>query len=93
MVEILGKTGGKLIEVPYDYKLDQSGVIKDSSIKTVVGTERAAGIYDLLQSDKLIEIIEVHSAMSAMIVENCVVKGSDNIALTFDGLWSSSLTD
>ena len=36
--------------------------------------------------------MEVHSGLSALIVENCKIQKEDGIH-RFDGLWSSSLTD
>lgn len=93
VLQILGKANGQLIEIPYDHTYDQNQQTKHITYNTVMGAERGAGIYNLLQSDQLIEIIEVHSAMSAMIVESCSIKGRDNKTRSFDGLWSSSLTD
>jgi phosphoenolpyruvate phosphomutase len=46
----------------------------------------------LLKVRKIIRIIESHSALSSMIIENVNVNKNAK-SLEFDGIWSSSLTD
>jgi phosphoenolpyruvate phosphomutase len=45
-----------------------------------------------LKNKEIVLILEAHNALSALIAENMVVE-RDGDKLTFDGVWSSSLTD
>ena len=54
--------------------------------------QRKLQLKRLLKVKKIIRVIESHSALSSLIVENINIKKNGKI-LQFDGIWSSSLTD
>jgi len=63
------------------------------SAKTTIGTtpdRRRCSLSELLEQKRLIRILEVHNGLCGLIVENLRV-GEDR--RSFDGMWSSSLTD
>ena len=53
---------------------------------------RRASLKRLINSKKIVRIIEAHSPLSALIGEKIKVN-KDNNFREFDGFWSSSLTD
>ena len=92
VIDCLTTWGGKLIEVPYTQGI--SGT-KMNNLLLELGTTsdiRRARLRRLLSSKPIVRILEAHNAISALIAENTVVKrnGKDS---SFDGVWSSSLTD
>lgn len=92
VIKILKKWSGKLIEVPYTKNISSS-LIKKKIMKTGTTPEiRQIKFKRLINVKKIVRILEAHSPLSAMIVENTnIVK--KNKFHEFDGMWSSSLTD
>ena len=92
VITTLKKWSGKLIEVPYTKNISSS-LIKKKIMKTGTTPEvRQIKFKRLINVKKIVRILEAHSPLSAMIVENTnVVK--KNKFYEFDGMWSSSLTD
>ena len=88
VIEILNGWGGELIEVPYTKGISSTQIQK--AVKEFGTTpERRRGILKrLLQSKKLVRILEAHSGISAKIVESAEYNGR-----SFDGIWISWLTD
>jgi len=46
-----------------------------------------------LKPKKIVRIMEAHSGLSGLIVENTTVKNKEEVSVEFDGMWASSLTD
>lgn len=92
VIKTLKKWSGKLIEVPYTKNIS-STKIKSEILKTGTTPEiRKSKFKRLINVKKSIRILEAHSPLSAMIVENTnIIK--NNKFYEFDGMWSSSLTD
>ncbi len=92
VIKLLKKWSGKLIEVPYTKNIS-STQIKDKFLK--IGTspdKRKSKLVRLMEAKKIVRILESHSALTGLIIENLkVIK--NNKFLDFDGMWSSSLTD
>lgn len=89
---VMEKWGGKVIEIPYT-KGVTSSAIKDE--KRMIGTTpevRLKTLRRLIASKDVVRIMEVHSGISALIVENLEVQTDDGLKF-YDGMWSSSLTD
>ncbi|RLA07415.1 MAG: phosphoenolpyruvate phosphomutase, partial [Gammaproteobacteria bacterium] len=92
VLEILSQWGGELIEIPYSSDISDQN-IKNQLMKLGVTTvSRLQRLKYLLQHKKIIKILEAHNALSALIGENTQVKRADEV-VSFDGFWSSSLTD
>ncbi len=91
VIRLLKKNKGKLIEIPYTKKISSSS-IKSSLINHLTPTSRVSILRRLLDSKKIIKVLESHSPLSGLIAENIKFERKKNIE-QFDGMWSSSLTD
>jgi phosphoenolpyruvate mutase len=91
VIKELKKWNGKLIEPKYlktisknyQKKILQMGITPD---------QRKLKLNRLLKVRKILRILESHSALSSMIIENVNINKNGKL-LEFDGIWSSSLTD
>ena len=92
VLKTLKRWGGVLIEPKYTKNIS-SKKIKEKIIK--LGTTpdiRRSKLKRLLNSKKLIRVLEAHNPISGMIIENLQITKSGKLD-EFDGMWSSSLTD
>ena len=91
-LKALKKYGGKLIEIPYTKGISSDAITKFHNLSLVTPDSRRGMFRRLLEIKKISRFIEAHSPISALIGENISItkKGKK---LTFDGFWSSSLTD
>jgi phosphoenolpyruvate phosphomutase len=93
VIELLKKWGGKLIEIPYSSDISEIH-IKEQMIKLgITATARQARLRKLINAKSVVKILEVHNALSGLIAENVSETLEDGEVVTFDGMWSSSLTD
>ena len=92
VVETINKWGGELIEVPYTPGISSTKINK--SIREVGTTPgiRLKRLRRLIQSKKIVRIIEAHSGLSGLIVEHTKFE-KNGVIREFDGMWASSLTD
>ena len=92
VIDTLAQWGGKLVEPEYTPGISSTQLNK--AIREVGTTPdiRRARLRRLLNAKPLVRVLEAHSGLSGLIVENTsVVK--DNIKREFDAMWLSSLTD
>ena len=91
-LKVLKTYGGKLVEIPYTKGVTSAAYTKHlNSISTTPDVRRGL-LSRLLDSKKILRIIETHNPISAIIAENLIYeKKNENVS--FDGFWSSSLTD
>ena len=92
VITTLKKWGGKLIEPKYTKNISSS-LIKKIILK--VGTSadtRKSKLKRLLEAKTIVRVLESHSALTGMIIENLKIIKKQSY-LEFDGMWSSSLTD
>ena len=89
--KILEKNNGKLIEVPYTKNISSSS-IKSSLINYLTPPSRTSILNRLIQSKRIVRVIESHSPLSGLIIENLKFENKKKIE-QFDAMWSSSLTD
>lgn len=91
-IEILAEWGGQLVEPEYTKGISSTSA--HVHLKEIGTTPqlRLARLKRLLKAKKMIRIMEAHSALSALIVENTEVKKPGEAPRTFDGFWCSSLT-
>jgi len=92
VIDIISEWGGELVEIPYTQGIS-STQLNNSLIE--IGTTvdiRRARLRRLIHAKPIVRILEAHNALSALIAENTEVKRGDRMA-SFDGVWSSSLTD
>ncbi len=92
VIEVLGQWGGELIEPKYTEGISSTQL---NTAMREIGTTpeiRMKRFRRLLASNRVVRILEVHSGLTALIVENTKIS-HDERELEFDGMWISSLTD
>ena len=93
VIKVLKSWGGKLIEFPYTKKISYSKV-KEKIIETGTTPDiRKSKLKRLINAKKIVRVLESHSALSGLIIENLKIINKSKIFLEFDCMWSSSLTD
>ena len=92
VIDTLTEWGGQLIEIPYTAGISSTQLHK--AIKEVGTTPqlRLGSLRRLLAAKPLITFLDVHHALSGLIIEHTevLVNGKSR---QFDGMWGSSLTD
>jgi phosphoenolpyruvate phosphomutase len=91
VIKELKKWKGKLIEPKY-FKNISKDYQKKIFQMSITPDQRKLKLRRLLKVKKIIRILESHSALSSMIIENVNINKNGKL-FQFDGLWSSSLTD
>lgn len=92
VIDTLADWGGELIEPSYTDGISSSKVkMTLKELGTTPGV-RLASLRRLLDSRDLVRLMEVHSGLTGLIVENLSVNRGGRV-VEFDGMWSSSLTD
>lgn len=92
VIDLLSSWEGELIEIPYSSEISDKN-IKDQLLKLgITSVNRSSRLKGLLKSKKILQILEVHNALSALIAENLKAERNGQL-VSFDGFWSSSLTD
>ena len=92
VIDILATWGGELVEPEYTEGISSTQLNK--AIREVGTTPdiRRRRLRRLLNSKPVVRVMEAHSGLSGLIVENTnVVK--NNVKHEFDAMWLSSLTD
>ena len=92
VIDLLATWGGELVEVPYTQGISSSAL--NLAIKEIGTTPdiRRASLKRLLAAKPLIKLLDIHNALSGLIVEHTKVENDGKIE-EFDGMWGSSLTD
>ena len=92
VISYFSKNAGELIEPAYTKGISDSGFKSSLAQLGITGMNRIGRLRQLLSQNKTIHVLEAHNALSALVAENLVVeRGGLNVS--FDALWSSSLTD
>ena len=92
VIKELKKWNGVLIEPKYFKNVSKITQKKKILYLGITPDQRKLQLKRLLKVKKIIRVIESHSALSSLIVENININKNGKI-LQFDGIWSSSLTD
>ncbi len=93
VIRILKSWGGKLIEIPYEKNISHLKV-KEKIIETGTTPDiRKSKLKRLIKAKKIVRVLESHSALSGLIIENLKIINKSKTFLEFDCMWSSSLTD
>lgn len=90
--EVMKEWGGQVVEIPYTQGINSSSLAESASSIGTTPDVRRATLRRLIAAKKIVRIMEAHSGLSGLIVENAEVEKEDGIH-RFDGMWSSSLTD
>jgi len=91
VIEVLSTWGGMLIEIPYSVEFSNLSKHIEDNLSNTVDIRRGM-LRRLIHSKPVVKILEAHNPLSALIAETTEVE-RNNIKVSFDGLWSSSLTD
>lgn len=90
--EVMNELGGRVIEIPYTQGIDSSSL--DKEIKAIGTTPdvRLKSLRRLIKAKPIVRILEAHDGLCGLIIETLEIKNGLKNA-SFDGMWSSSLTD
>jgi phosphoenolpyruvate phosphomutase len=92
VIDTLDKWGGELVEIPYTKGISSTQLNESLSIIGTTVDVRRARLRRLINAKPIVRILEAHNALSALIAENTEVPRNAKM-VSFDGVWSSSLTD
>ncbi len=92
-LETLKKLGTKLIEIPYTKNISSSGLNERMFQQNMLPNNRMSSLKRMIDNGKFCRIIEAHSPLSALISEKIFIEKKSGEKISFDGFWSSSLTD
>ncbi len=84
--------GGEVIEIPYTKGITSSGLFESMKELGTTPDIRLKSLRRLLAVKNPIRIMEAHSGLSGLIIEKIEIECDDGWR-SFDGMWSSSLTD
>jgi phosphoenolpyruvate phosphomutase / 2-hydroxyethylphosphonate cytidylyltransferase len=92
VIKALAEWGGTLIEPSYTTGISSTQL--NAALREVGTTPdvRRSALRRLLAAKPIVRILEAHSGLSSLIVENARVR-RDGQQQDFDGIWLSSLTD
>lgn len=92
VIDTMAQWGGQLVEVAYTEGISSTQL--NNALKEVGTTPdiRLRRLRRLINSKKIVRIIEAHNGLTGLIVENTKVEVNGQ-AREFDGMWASSLTD
>ena len=93
VIEILSQQGGELIEVSYSYDISDLKIKEQMSKLGITTNARQSRLRKLIEAKPVVKILETHNALSGLIAENASETLDNGETVTFDGMWSSSLTD
>jgi len=93
VIEILKEWDGKLVEVPYSNNINDLHIKEQMTKLGITTSARMGRLRKLIEAKPIVKILEVHNALSGLIAENANELLKDGERVSFDGMWSSSLTD
>jgi len=93
VVDILEAFDGKLIEVPYSLNINSHDMKEQMTKMGITTSARMGRLRRLINAKPVVKILETHNALSGLIAENACETLEDGEVVSFDGMWSSSLTD
>ena len=92
VIKVIKKWNGKLLEPKYTKKYSVDTFEKELHETGNSPDIRRERLKRLIDSKKIVRVLESHSPLTGLIIENLKVKNKNSF-LEFDGMWSSSLTD
>ncbi|MCL5255763.1 MAG: phosphoenolpyruvate mutase [Gammaproteobacteria bacterium] len=93
VIDVLAEWGGELIEVPYTPGISSSKLNK--ALKEIGTTPeiRLKSLRRMLKVKPIVRFLDIHNALSGLIIENTHIIDENGRRREFDGMWGSSLTD
>jgi len=92
VISLMEKQGGQVIEIPYTQGINSSALSDNMKAIGTTPEIRMKTLRRLIDAKNIVRIMEAHSGLSGLIIENLEVIKQDGLH-TYDGMWSSSLTD
>ncbi|MBC7827326.1 MAG: phosphoenolpyruvate mutase [Chitinophagaceae bacterium] len=92
VIETLKEWGGELVEVKYTEGISSTSIQKALRDVGTTPQNRLKRLRRILAAKPCIRVLEAHSGLSGLIVENLVCR-MDGQVHEFDAMWISSLTD
>jgi phosphoenolpyruvate phosphomutase / 2-hydroxyethylphosphonate cytidylyltransferase len=92
VINAMEQIGGSIIEIPYTKGINSSSLDRDIKVIGTTPDVRLKSLRRLLHAKPLVRILEAHNGLCGLIIENLEIQ-KGNRRLSFDGIWSSSLTD
>jgi len=92
VIKVLKRWSGKLIEPKYTKNISSTIIKKNILDISASPQNRVSNLKRLLDSKPIVRVLESHSALTGLIIENLTLS-KKNINYQFDAMWSSSLTD
>lgn len=93
VINALAQWGGELVEVPYTEGISSTALQKALREVGTTPDIRRGRLRRLMQVKPLLRFLDLHNALSGLIIENTVVSMPNGTKREFDGMWGSSLTD
>ena len=92
VIELLNTWGGELIEIEYSSDISDQNIKEQLMRLGVTSFQRLHRLRTLINNQDIVLMLEAHNALSALIAEHTSAKRNGK-TVSFDGVWSSSLTD
>ena len=92
VISELKKWSGKLIEYPYTKNISSSSIKENIINSPLFNVSRVSMLKRLLETKGFVRVIEAHSPLAGLIIENTKLQKHNNNK-EYDGMWSSSLTE
>lgn len=92
VLEVMDEIGGKLIEIPYTKGIDSTSLMEEMKKVGTTPDVRLKTLRRLINAKPIVRILEAHDGLCGLVIENLQVNTKNGVE-TFDGMWSSSLTD
>ncbi|MCM1491044.1 MAG: phosphoenolpyruvate mutase [Muribaculum sp.] len=89
---LMEEQGGEVIEIPYTKGINSSGLVAEEKSLGTTPEMRMKQLRRLIEAKKTVRIMEAHDGLCGLIIENLEIESNGRLK-TFDGMWSSSLTD
>lgn len=90
--ETMKEIGGEVIEIPYTKGINSSALYDEQKAIGTTPEVRMKSLRRLIAAKPVVRIMEAHDGLCGLIIENLEVE-ADGKYRSFDGMWSSSLTD
>jgi phosphoenolpyruvate phosphomutase len=89
---VMAEQGGAVLEIPYTQGI--TSTLLNEALRSIGTTPdiRLKTLRRLIEVKKVTRIMEAHSGLAGLIIENLEINKDDGTH-SFDGMWSSSLTD
>ena len=89
VIEVMKEWGGEVIEVPYTKGINSSALASNMHSIGTTPEIRMKTLRRLIEAKPIVRIMEAHSGLSGLIIENLEVQKDDGVH-RYDGMWSST---